>query len=132
MVDSTKLPEVDINAIATDLNNKADRDLVNITVPYVVSRTANSHGGIIEIWSDGYCVQNGYTLSGNNTLTLEQSYKDTNFLTYASMSALSSTFEQGGYAQIGVGGVNKIYVRGYYNGSVTRDKVSWRTEGYIR
>ena len=64
MVDSTNLPEVDINAIATDLNNKADRDLVNITSsaqaiidnkmnkdcsnstrPYVVSRTSNSRGG---------------------------------------------------------------------------------------
>jgi len=31
MVDSTNLPEVDINAIATDLNNKADRDLVNLS-----------------------------------------------------------------------------------------------------
>ena len=31
MVDSTNLPEVDINQIATDLNNKADRDLVNST-----------------------------------------------------------------------------------------------------
>ena len=26
MVDSTNLPEVDINQIATDLNNKMDRD----------------------------------------------------------------------------------------------------------
>ena len=45
MVDSTNLPEVDINAIATDLNGKADRDLVNSTRPYVVSRTPNSQGG---------------------------------------------------------------------------------------
>lgn len=29
MVDSTNLPEVDINAIATDLNNKMDRDCLN-------------------------------------------------------------------------------------------------------
>lgn len=29
MVDSTNLPEVDINAIATDLNNKLDRDCLN-------------------------------------------------------------------------------------------------------
>lgn len=29
MVDSTNLPAIDINAIATDLNNKADRDLSN-------------------------------------------------------------------------------------------------------
>lgn len=45
MVDSTKLPNVDINAIATDLNNKADRDLANSTVPYVISRTASNMGG---------------------------------------------------------------------------------------
>ena len=30
MVDSTNLPEVDINAIATDLNGKADIDLTNL------------------------------------------------------------------------------------------------------
>ena len=30
MVDSTNLPEVDINAIATDLNNKMDRDGSNV------------------------------------------------------------------------------------------------------
>lgn len=31
MVDSTQLPEVDINRIATDLNGKADTDLTNTT-----------------------------------------------------------------------------------------------------
>lgn len=31
MVDSTNLPNIDINAIATDLNNKADRDLLNLS-----------------------------------------------------------------------------------------------------
>ena len=35
----------DIDALATDVNGKADRDLVNCTVPYVVSRTPNSQGG---------------------------------------------------------------------------------------
>ena len=31
MVDSTKLPEIDINAIVTDLNNKMDRDCLNVS-----------------------------------------------------------------------------------------------------
>ena len=42
---SASQSQVDINQIATDLNNKADRDLVNSTVPYVVSRTQTSGGG---------------------------------------------------------------------------------------
>lgn len=37
--------EFDIDALATDVNGKADRDLVNCTVPYVMSRTPNSQGG---------------------------------------------------------------------------------------
>ena len=59
MVDSTNLPDVDINQIATDLNGKMDRDGVNASCPVVISRTANNQGGIVEIWSDGYCVQTG-------------------------------------------------------------------------
>lgn len=49
----------DIDAIATDLNGKMDKDGVNATCPVVVSRTPNNQGGIVEIWSDGYCVQSG-------------------------------------------------------------------------
>lgn len=75
--------EFDIDAIATDLNNKVDLDGTNATYPHVVSRTPNSHGGIVEIWSDGYCVQTGIqsgTLENNYfKITLPQAYKDSNF-----------------------------------------------------
>ena len=46
IANSTKTDvQVDIDKVATDLNGKADRDLVNSTRPYVVSRTPNSQGG---------------------------------------------------------------------------------------
>lgn len=47
MVDSSSASQsnVDINQIATDLNGKADVDMTNATIPYVVSRTATDGGG---------------------------------------------------------------------------------------
>lgn len=130
MVDSTNLPNVDINAIATDLNNKADRDLVNTTVPYVVSRTANSQGGVIEIWSDGYCVQTGTigqsTTSGfpKYTITLDQAYKDTNYTVQVTGHYTSNTESGTNYCYAKT--VNTISIVSIGYGS------DWRTEGYIR
>lgn len=44
MIDSTNLPEVDINAIATDLNNKADRDLSNMSASVSAKSLITSWG----------------------------------------------------------------------------------------
>lgn len=103
MVDSTQPLNVDINAIVTDLNNKADRDFANTnlstflnnktdkdlgnsTRPYVVSRTT-SGGSTVELWSDGYCHQWGtITMPKMNAntpttyvVTLPQKMKDANY-----------------------------------------------------
>lgn len=72
------------NSIIVDLNSKADVDLTNCTVPYVVSRT-KTETGMVEIWSDGYCVQTGTITSvvlntyTSATVNLSQSYIDTNY-----------------------------------------------------
>lgn len=86
MVDSTNLPEIDINAIATDLNNKMDRDgsnvetlsqsFMNMFMPdysrleKVSSPYTASANGII-LWNNGgseNCTINGYTvyIGGND------------------------------------------------------------------
>lgn len=136
MVDSTNLPNVDINAIATDLNNKADRDLTNSTAPYVVSRTANSLGGMTEIWSDGYCVQTGLfslsvtTAQGKSfTVTLPQSYVNNNYYCNISTDVGWSDNVQGGIED-----VETTYFSGFlwHTTHDTTIIVRWETKGYIR
>ncbi len=53
MVDSTQLPNVDINAIATDLNNKIDRDGVNITNSFL-NQLMPDYTTKVEISTSGY------------------------------------------------------------------------------
>lgn len=132
MVDSTKPLNVDINAIATDLNNKCDRDLVNCTRPYVESRVAVG-GGIVEIWSDGFCVQSGIVTIPANTLQtidLTQAYKDTSFVAIISNNefwydgddwAVDQCIQQSSSSTIKIG-----------NSADYPSQFSWRTEGYIR
>lgn len=129
MVDSTNLPEIDINQIATDLNNKMDRDGVNASCPTLLSRTSSSYNGVVEIWSDGYCVQTGF-ISSETWITFDVSFINTNYLITASQNTAGS------------GDAN------YYNTYYFRDKaldgvrfvpgqqelpvIGFRIEGYIR
>jgi hypothetical protein len=72
----------DIDALATDVNGKMDKDGVNATCPVVISRTSNNYGGVVEVWSDGYCVQTGrgeLNETSTTTITLTQAYKDTSY-----------------------------------------------------
>ena len=129
--------EFDIDAIATDLNGKMDIDGTNATCPTLLSRTANSNGGVTEIWSDGYCVQTGmWTGSisisqgaeGGFNIVFDQSYKDTNYIvcftceeTYCLPFRIASKATYGCYLGFGAYAVTR-----------TLSKVTWRIEGYIR
>lgn len=126
MIDSTKLPKVDINAIAADLNNKMDKDGVNASCPVVISRTANSQGGVVEIWSDGYCVQSGVVNSGD-TVTFDVPYKDTNYiLTSALIDSTSGNTIR--WTEVTFRDKKNT---GFYLGSQGVSQ-SFRAEGYIR
>ena len=124
----------------TTVNNFANTDLSNVSVPYVISRTSNNYNGVVEIWSDGYCVQtgSGNFVGGNRrdeetTITLTQSYKDINYIAigakgngtaYAnSMFALAKT------------SINTLRISYYDVNANTNNKApfqyNWRTEGYI-
>lgn len=143
MLDSTNLPEVDINAIATDLNNKMDRDGVNASCPTLLSRTANSNGGVTEIWSDGYCVQTGVneggaTLSGNR-VTLAQPFINEHYTMEAIIvAAQTANFSNNATRFVNIRNKNTTgfnIMTGYVlSGSNTLVSyyVSWRAEGYIR
>lgn len=137
MVDSTKLPEIDINAIATDLNNKVDRDLTNSTVPYVVSRTnympttdsQETGYGIVEIWSDGYCVQTG-RIKNASTIVFKQPYRDNNYIITAAQIRTGSTTPQyfNSYKFVNATTTTVDFLTGQNETPV----ISFRIEGYIR
>lgn len=128
--------EFDIDAIATDLNNKVDLDGTNATYPHVVSRTPNSQGGVVEIWSDGYCVQTGKgkeSTSGGNAafaITLTQPYKDTNYIGFITASNSGGT----GWASIGFETLTTTTCRfmQWIEGTGKFQNIKYRIEDYIR
>lgn len=123
----------DNNSIVADLNNKADVDLTNCTVPVVVSRTPNSQGGITEIWSDGYCVQTGNTWLSSNpqTINLPQSFIDTNYVITTANGDTNTDAAPVGSA-IYSKTVNNFIVVSGYQGTFYANNLGWRAEGYIR
>lgn len=121
--------DINVGAISEALNNKADRDMVNSIPPYVVSRTANSQGGGVEIWSDGYCVQTGVISTNTNpyTLTFSQPFKDANYQIFKNiqLDSLQETDVRGTMFF----NLTKTSATTYtWNG----EKENWRAEGYIR
>lgn len=119
----------DIDAIATDLNNKMDKDGINATCPVVISRTPNEQGGVVEIWSDGYCVQTGTISSGstNGTITLSQSYATTSYFCYCNPSSEGANFTANITSYPNT--ASSFTWNSYSNSATTK---IWRTEGYIR
>jgi len=88
MVDSTKLPNVDINAIVTDLNNKLDKDMTNIaeSIPQKakVLATLGFSGGqnaitlfndIVIQWGEAYV-----SSEGGITVTFPKPYNNTDYI----------------------------------------------------
>lgn len=132
MVDSTNLPNVDINQIATDLNNKMDRDGVNATCPMVISRV-RKNDGTVEIWSDGFCVETGSVSipgPGGATVTLTNPFVDTNYKVFASGQTVS-----GGGMVNDMIWVKELYTDHFYIDLENASHVNWcywRAEGYIR
>ncbi len=134
MVDSTNLPEVDINQIATDLNGKMDKDGVNASCPTLLSRTANSNGGVTEIWSDGYCVQNGYANGSGVTVSLDTSYKDDSsyriFLGGGNSTGWGNAPHSFTYYSVTA---SSFQIRMEENSTLASGmNCSWETKGYIR
>ena len=74
--------QVDIDEIATDLNEKADVDLTNCTKPHIVETYQNGTSWY-RVYSDGWCEQGGLfpvTSSWNtNTITFLKPFRDNNY-----------------------------------------------------
>ena len=87
----------DIDAIATDLNGKCDKDGVNATFIHIVE-THHGDDGWYRVYSDGWCEQGGYYANStssvkdfvflkpfvNNDYFLEQGYAYRSFHHYNS------------------------------------------------
>jgi len=124
--------EFNIDDIATDLNGKVDLDGTNATFPHVVSRVVNNLGGIIEIWSDGYCIQTGYIGTGTapTTITLVQAYADTNYNVLLTPAAFPSSSNPQFWTRAAVSKTTSSFTSNQYNDFFA--PFYWRTEGYIR
>lgn len=125
------MAEINAGRISEVLNDKADRDLNNVTPPYLQSRSVVD-GVTVELWSDGYCVQRGNSHIHTNplTITLPQSYKDINY----TVIGTDTTPVQGGSEMHAIGVSrynNKTFDLFGKTGNVTETDVSWEASGYI-
>jgi hypothetical protein len=126
----------DIDALATDVNGKMDKDGVNATCPVVISRTPNEQGGVVEIWSDGYCVQTGIVATATADITytvnLSQSYKDASYIiTLTENNSSNNAGIVNIHSNIAVNSF-EIRLSHKYNSAGTPINTHYRTEGYIR
>lgn len=124
--------QVDIDAIATDLNGKADVDLTNCTKPHIVETYVNGTSWY-RVYSDGWCEQGGVYTSGN-TLTFIKPFKDTNY----SIQAKPVEWHAGGIALCAIK-TDKTYATLYYGWSNNNSRFNgwwnstdWQACGYIR
>lgn len=135
MVDSTNLPDVDINQIATDLNGKMDRDGVNATASVCVE---SWHEGTewYRVYSDGWCEQGGKIVCAGDsgalqTINLFKEYVDTN---YNIQTSYTDTTGIGTYFAIMITNIttSSFKASSWAYGTWYDGYYSWRTCGYIR
>lgn len=128
---------------AETINNKADLDLSNVSVPHLISRTVNADGITIEEYSDGYVCMRGYSHkdeaisanSGKNiTVDLPIKMRDLNYDLFADKT--DSTGNQ--YAQVDLSPVRtsetqialKFYNTSTAASAATVMRACWEVKGY--
>lgn len=135
MVDSTNLPEVDINAIATDLNNKVDKDGTNAEFIHIIEAWHDANGNWYRIYSDGWCEQGGIVNVNYNQTTVDvlllKPYIDTNYsiLLTAGGAAVNGVLKESWQNKT----VSQFAIYGDYSSSTALNiPTTWRASGYIR
>ena len=86
LTDETKWQRLELNdysEIIQALQNKMDKDMSNSTQPYVTETYVNGTSGY-RVWSDGYCIQWGYsgwTLNPSSTtsISLFKNFSNTDY-----------------------------------------------------
>lgn len=124
--------EFDIDAIATDINGKVDKDLTNCTRPYIVE-TYVSGTSWYRIWSDKWCEQGGHTYvnMGGNITDVEflKPFTSTNYtLTYSVYTANGYGSGEANFRCIELSSNTSCR---FYNNSGTVATYKWYACGYI-
>jgi len=121
--------QLDIDSIASDLNNKADCDLSNCTRPYITETYRNGLNGYVT-YSNGLCIQWGSirVLEGEATASviLFKPYTDTSYISYATCG-VSICYAS---ATPSTRGVLIVSGRGH-DYTLQSTTVHWLTIGYI-
>lgn len=90
--------QVDIDQIVTDLNNKADKDLSNTTVPHITEMNSDNNGNWYKLYSNGWCEQGGQI----NLSSLGNGFKTITYLVpFSSKPNIIITVEGSTYANYG-------------------------------
>ena len=134
MVDSTNLPDVDINQIATDLNGKMDRDGVNAIASVCIESWHDENGNWYRVYSDGWCEQGGQVSVSVGTtdtawsVTFQKSFLDINYTVQTSV--------YGGWSASNIANIESktsTQMSGFAKSSTASVKaIQWVAYGYIR
>ena len=117
--------EVDIDEIITDLNGKADTDLLNVPSSKGILTESYVNGSSwYRVYSDGWCEQGGE--STTNTVTLLKNYTNTNYNVQISFRGSTNTTPY--FAAISVDTKSGSSFTYGYDTSVTR---VWQACGYV-
>lgn len=127
----------DIDAIATDLNGKMDRDGLNALASVCVESYVNGTSGY-RVYSDGYCVQWGIGTTNNtsaistykHTITFLKQFANTNYNFQATgYSADDSYFSEDGAFESGVNSRTASTITVTHESQVTQ--WNWQASGYL-
>ena len=141
------MAEINVGQISEVLNDKADRDLNNVTPPYLQSRSVVD-GVTVELWSDGYCVQKGTgtTTTGSppneffTRIEFKRNYKDTIYHVNLTVRTPVATIEPAGTDSLPIviypsvlttTGMTVVMDSNTSGQSVQIPSFYWETSGYI-
>jgi hypothetical protein len=114
----------DIDAIATDINGKADKDLLNTDTDRGVLVESYSNGSSwYRVYYDGWCEQGGETNKATN-ISLLKSYANTNYIITSGLNGTSSSGESPAFNKT----TSSFTVSHAY---VTSLNFMWQACGYI-
>lgn len=128
----------DIDAIATDINGKADKDLLNTDTDRGVLVESYVNGtSWYRVYSDGWCEQGGQRATGTSaasqsyTIDLLKNFKDTNyFITAVNYYSSANADTNSTYTIAQSGKTSSLFVIFQY-GTTGTSGFYWQACGYI-
>lgn len=137
------MEDINIGQLSEAINDKADRDLNNITRPYITEQYDDGNGNGYRVWSNKWCEQYGiadYGSLGTDIpkiqINFPKEYKDKLYQVYMNGIRTDRDTESNGLCAFSYGYFNAqttgCCLRGFYTGSNERIRfIIWKSEGYI-